>query len=57
MKVEVTQTQEHKLVYNIISQFLINKICFAKLMDSIIVHLKNQNVIQHNWKKSLEIIF
>jgi hypothetical protein len=45
MKGEVTQTQEHKLICNIILQFLINKICFAELMDFINVHLKNQSVI------------
>jgi hypothetical protein len=41
---------------NIISQFFINKIGFAKSMDFINVYLKNQNVIQHITMITVETI-
>jgi len=41
---------------NIISQFLINKIHFAKSIDSTNVYLKNQNVIQHNTVTIVETV-
>jgi len=41
---------------NIISQFLINKIRFAKSMDSTNVYLKNHSVIQHNTITIVETI-